>query len=392
MGRIDHVKIVNTTSNINNDESQQVAHFPVHIQFFFNLPQSRRFKPRSNHIAYTSTESPISNEILLPNSLEISLITRATNNTLIQKQLTDNFLIFNSLSLHRIEIYTDGSLAENKSSGTYEMGSGWVSLDNNCSFICNTTTWPSSTRAELLAIYTALLVSPTNRTIIIKTDSQAAIDGITKSYSYDAHNKWLSASNRTLLRNIDYITKFKSLNVEYVKIKAHSGIEGNEIADSLANQGRRGPHFDTNFGIFPKATFSPHWNNISIEMPIRKFIKELNQTYHQASWSINRPIRDFQLHRNRFNPIAGFTNLAIHKNIRCNNWKHHNAWSFGTKLMNDITPTIDLLHSRDPTYFNNINCFFCNQTQESIEHLTTCPALSAKWHPSHPQSLTLPTN
>src|SRR5881394_3793301 len=127
-------------------------------------------------------------------------------------------------------------------------------------------------------------------------------------------------------------------------------------------------------------------------MPIRKFVKDLNQTLHQASWSINRPIRDFQLDRNRHNPIAGFTNLAVHRNLHCTSWSHHNAWSFQIKLMNDITPTIDLLHSRDPTYFNNINCFFCNQTQESIEHLTTCPALSAKWHSSITSSVTYATN
>ena len=48
--------------------------------------------------------------------------------------------------------------------------------------------------------------------------------------------------------------------------------------------------------------------------------------------------------------------------------------------MNDITPTIDLLCSRDPTYFNKVRCFFCNQTQESIDHLATCASLSSTWH------------
>ena len=166
-------------------------------------------------------------------------------------------------------------------------------MDNNCSFNCSTKTWPSSTRAELLAIYTALLTIPNNRSISIYTDSQAAIDGIHKSRSYFAHNKWLSANNRNLLNNIEFVTNFKSLQVVYVKVKAHSGIEGNELADSLANQGRLEPHFDANHSIFPKATFSPHWNGVSIEMSIRKFVKDLNQTLHQALWSINRPIRDF---------------------------------------------------------------------------------------------------
>ena len=127
-------------------------------------------------------------------------------------------------------------------------------------------------------------------------------------------------------------------------------------------------------------------------MPIRKFVKDLNQTLHQASWSINRPIRDFQLDRNRHNSIASFTNLAIHRNLRCTSWSYHNAWSFQIKLMNDITPTIDLLHSRDPSYFNNVNCFFCNRTQESIEHLTTCLSLLSEWHDLITSAVTYTTN
>ena len=48
--------------------------------------------------------------------------------------------------------------------------------------------------------------------------------------------------------------------------------------------------------------------------------------------------------------------------------------------MNDLTPTIDLLHSRDPGFFKDIKCFFCSNTQESLEHLVTCPSLALQWH------------
>ena len=43
MGKIDHVKITKTQSSANPEDHRQVAHFPVHIQFFFNLLQSKRF-------------------------------------------------------------------------------------------------------------------------------------------------------------------------------------------------------------------------------------------------------------------------------------------------------------------------------------------------------------
>src|SRR6266487_1834566 len=123
-------------------------------------------------------------EIILHDSLETSLISHATTDTIIQNQLTDIFLHFSSIDLDTIEFYTDGSLAKNKSSEKMGMGSGWISLNGNCSFSCSTSTWPSFTRAELLAIYTALLTVPINRSVIIKTDSQAAIDRFYRSSNF----------------------------------------------------------------------------------------------------------------------------------------------------------------------------------------------------------------
>src|SRR2546423_1892215 len=144
----------------------------------------------------------------------------------------DLFFYFLSIDLDTIEFYTDGSLAENKSSGKMVMGSGWVSLHGNRSFCCKTSTWPSSTRAELLAIYTALLTVPNNKSVVIKTDSQAAIDRIKKSSTFIKKFQWTNISNHTLIHNISHITKFKSLSVEYVKVKEHSGLDGNDMADN----------------------------------------------------------------------------------------------------------------------------------------------------------------
>src|SRR5207248_10094230 len=38
------------------------------------------------------------------------------------------------------------------------------------------------------------------------------------------------------------------------------------------------------------------------------------------------------------------------------------------------------------------NCFFCNWTQESIEHLTTCSSLSFEWHNLIASAVTYTTN
>src|SRR5687768_14811716 len=106
-------------------------------------------------------------------------------------------------------------------------------------FNCRLTNWYSSTRAELAAIWTALLTTPENFTAIIKTDSQAAIDGITKALSINKMNTqaFLKLLNRTLITNIVHTIRSKSINCHLIKIKGHSGLEGNERADHLAKLG-----------------------------------------------------------------------------------------------------------------------------------------------------------
>ncbi|GBB93142.1 hypothetical protein RclHR1_21160004 [Rhizophagus clarus] len=66
------------------------------------------------------------------------------------------------------------------------MGWSWVQLIPNAGYLNSVATyaygtirnWPSSTKAEAAAIYTALRVSPDDSTITVYMDSQAAIDGL----------------------------------------------------------------------------------------------------------------------------------------------------------------------------------------------------------------------
>src|SRR5207248_1545047 len=144
--------------------------------------------------------------------------------------------------------------------------------------------------------------------------------------------------------------------------------------DNMANLGRiSDQYFNANHSLAPNTLYIPRWNNTTIETPIRRFIRDLNQTAHQADWLINRPIRDYQLYRdNTHNSLIGFTNIATCRNLRCLNWIQHNTWTFHTKIINDLTLTIDLRHSRDPDYFKDLKCFFCNNIQELLEHLVSC--------------------
>ena len=80
-----------------------------------------------------------------------------------------------------------------------------------------------------------------NVSIIIFTDSKYVIDGITKWIFGWLKNNWCTASkkpvaNRFLWEELFDLTK--NQNVEWVWVKGHAGVPGNEKADSLAVKGR----------------------------------------------------------------------------------------------------------------------------------------------------------
>ena len=95
-------------------------------------------------------------------------------------------------------LYTDGLLQPSiiTSNGIPILGAAWLipGTDHHLDYHGKVTTisWPSSIRAELLAIWTGLLVIPSQAKIDLFTDSQAAIDGINDSIRTPASpRRWL---------------------------------------------------------------------------------------------------------------------------------------------------------------------------------------------------------
>ena len=95
---------------------------------------------------------------------------------------------------------------------------------------------------ELTAAIQALeTLKRENVDITIFTDSKYLIDGITKWVFGWIKNNWKTASkkpvaNRLLWERILDLTK--NQNVDWVWVKGHAGVLGNEKADLLAIKGR----------------------------------------------------------------------------------------------------------------------------------------------------------
>src|SRR5581483_5074218 len=152
--------------------------------------------------------------------------------------------------------------------------------------------WPSSTRAELAAIFLVLLVSPENSEVVIHCDSQAAIDGIQDILLLDRRGSltartWLKQTNRRLKNYILTIIHEKKIYLSLVKVKAHIGIRFNELADEVAKEGANDPKlfFDLNLAnIDTFSTFSPYFDNNLIDVNYRRFFMSILKSFGNEQW------------------------------------------------------------------------------------------------------------
>lgn len=97
-------------------------------------------------------------------------------------------------------------------------------------------------QAELIAILSALQTVPTGP-VLIRSDSQYAINSLTVWHKEWERNGWLN-SNRNPVENQDLIRavlaemRLTPRQIQFEHVRAHCGNTYNELADSLAKQGK----------------------------------------------------------------------------------------------------------------------------------------------------------
>lgn len=150
-----------------------------------------------------------------------------------------NKIISNDFDMiNKTVYYTDGS--HNDGYGGY----GIVVVENN--IVKNRYSGPvpeyptTNNRSELFAILTVL--SNFKEDLLIRTDSKYCIDSLTTYISSWIKNNWIKSDgepvkNTDLIINIVHLSQNRKITFEHVK--AHSGHNFNEMADSLANNGRQ---------------------------------------------------------------------------------------------------------------------------------------------------------
>jgi ribonuclease HI len=273
--------------------------------------------------------------------------------------------------------YTDGSLKQKDN--RVEMGLGWILIEDNMELQCYNSKlegWCSSTRAEIMAILTALLVIVDHSEVNIFTDSKNAVS-IFNSYrrKFDNYRSYIKMDNQILWQLIFQIIEKLGLKVNLYKVKAHDNNKWNDRADEEANKGREGNMIRIK-NVLSKYYYQLNHFNLDIDKNPRKFIKDASRLL------IDREFKELQRNENiEKETDLQFSIKVINEKYRkkglnvskFRNFKDHNLKAFCVKKFLNELPTLEILKIRRPDlYKKDLKCIRCHKENETLEHLWNC--------------------
>jgi ribonuclease HI len=139
--------------------------------------------------------------------------------------------------MDKVEIYTDGACKGNPGKG------GWGALlvaGAHQKELFGGEELTTNNRMELMAVIQALNTLKRPCQIVLHTDSQYVLKGITEWLSGWKAKGWKTAS-KAPVKNVDLwqaLDQAQSVHqIEWRWVKGHAGHPGNEKADALANRG-----------------------------------------------------------------------------------------------------------------------------------------------------------
>ena len=296
--------------------------------------------------------------------------------------LEDNITKDSKNEKYNYEFYTDGSLKD-RGNDQVSMGSSWIQTigpNSNTIFQTSINSWPSSSKAEAIAIFSALLTVPPKKSVEIHTDSQACIDTFDKlnrPHPKFTKRKLLKIKNWSIWIKIMETIRSKELLVKFTKVKAHDGNFFNEKADALAKTALKFPNLNIDTHNTGTINIPPTWKDTTIDIPIRDFIKEIHKKALNFNWTKQqRNINTFSTEIQQEQQYEWESLWKYHqKNKHQTSIQGSKAKAFWIKISQNELPTLDNLAIRKPKiYGKHQNCPLCNSEKETRLHLFTCPA------------------
>lgn len=134
-----------------------------------------------------------------------------------------------------VEIYCDGACKGNPGPGGWGVLLRYKEYESR---ICGGEKDTTNNRMELLAAIKGIeTLIKENCEIVVVTDSQYVVKGMSEWINNWKRKNWRSVKNVDLWQQLDLLSKKHSVTWQWVK--GHAGHEENEEADRLANEGLR---------------------------------------------------------------------------------------------------------------------------------------------------------
>ncbi|CAB4398355.1 unnamed protein product [Rhizophagus irregularis] len=276
-----------------------------------------------------------------------------------------------------ITAYTDGSLKSHATSASHMGGAFVVTEPISVIFNVSFEDQPSVVKAELLAILLLIMTCPKNASVLIYCDSQIIVTKF-----LELLNRSLTEINKMKLSYQIYWTllfkfiKFFALDVRVEKVEAHSNNQYNDLADKYAKES-----IDEDSIIFHdqilnfKALFK--WNHLIVERNDIQLIKQIFEADNLNQFlNLNR--NNLINNRHFFTLVDWKTSYRLNKKSQYITSKGDEVFQqLAIKIKANELPTLDNLHKRSPgLYPPNLQCQFCKNCNETLNHLWTCSQLT----------------
>ena len=274
-----------------------------------------------------------------------------------------------------LSFYTDGSVKRDITNTNTKAAAAWIETSTvmatefscgiNCTFI-------SSTKAEIMAIISALLVAPRSSTVDIYTDSQNVIftyEQIKNTNVLIYPRECFKTTHVDLWYIIFDLLYNNELSITFHKVKAHAGNIYNNQVDLLAKDALDCEPMEINI-INTGYNVAPKFMNTVITTHVRKFVKAL--TVMEGFFEFYNLRRNAKYKHLDIDWISTFDYLNADSLTNSTTFSASNLKSRRVKLMMEELPTIEYLKHCKPSIYGDWTCICCDE-EETFNHLWTCP-------------------